>query len=61
MVDFSNLYKVNVPVTGRCEVGLAGERMEEMKEFKYLGKVLCKHGEMDGEKRKRDLCKIEVL
>ena len=26
-------------------------RMEEMKEFKYLGTVLCKHGEMEGNKR----------
>ncbi len=25
------------------------ERMEVVKEFRYLGTVLCKHGEMDGE------------
>ena len=30
-------------VVGWCEVVL-GERMEEVKEFKYLGTVLCKDG-----------------
>ncbi len=52
MVDISNPYKVSVPVAGRCEVDL-GEKMEEMKEFNYLGTVLCKHGDMDGEIRDR--------
>ncbi len=27
--------------------------MQEVKEFKYLGTELCKHGEMDGEIRER--------
>ena len=36
MVDFSNTYRVNVPGTEMCEVYLGGERMEEVKEFKYL-------------------------
>ena len=53
VVDFSNPYRVSVPVAGRCEVELGGERMEEVKEFKYLGAVLCKHGEMEGEIRER--------
>ncbi len=53
VVDFSNPYRVSVPVAGRCKVDLGGERMEEVKEFKYLGTVLCKHGEMDGEIRER--------
>ncbi len=52
MVDFSNPYRICVPVAGRCKVDL-GERMEEVKEFKYLETVLCKHGEMDGEIRER--------
>lgn len=38
MVDFRNPYRVNVPGTERYEVYLGGERMEEVKEFKYLGK-----------------------
>ena len=33
----------------RREVVLGGEKMEEVKEVKYLGTVLCKHGEMEGE------------
>ena len=37
-----------MPAVGRCEVFLGGERMEKVKEFKYLLTVLCKHGEMEG-------------
>ncbi len=44
-----------MPVAGRCEVDLGGERMEEVKEFKYLGTVLCRQGEMDGEMKEREL------
>ena len=33
MVDFNTLE--------RCEVVLGGVKMEEVKEFKYLGTVLC--------------------
>ena len=29
-----------MPEVGRCEVLLPGERIEEVKEFKYLGTVL---------------------
>ncbi len=55
-----------MPVAGRCEVDL-GERMVEVKEFKYVGTVLCKHGEMDGKVGERavkdrsvkgSLCKV---
>ena len=41
-----------MPVLGRCEVVL-GEKMEEVKEFKYLGTVVYKHREMEGEIRVR--------
>ncbi len=51
--DFNTYYRVNVPVVGRCEVVL-GERTEEVKEFKYLGTALCKHG--DKGKNKREGC-----
>ncbi len=40
MADFSNPYSVSVQVTGKCEVNLGGERMEEVKALKYLGMVL---------------------
>ncbi len=31
VVDFSNPYRVGVPVAGKCEVDLGRERMEEVK------------------------------
>ena len=52
-LQFSTPYRVNVPVAENCEIILGGEKMEVVKEFKYLGTVLCKHGEMDGEIRAR--------
>ena len=45
MVDFNTSYRMSVPAVGRCEVVL-GEKME-VKEFKYLGTVLCKHRERE--------------
>ncbi len=54
VVDFSNPYRVTVLVAD------LGKRMEEVKEFKYLGTVLCKHGEMDGKRRGRAV-KVGVL
>ena len=44
MVYFNTPNRVSVPATGRCEMVVGGEKMEEIKEFKYLGAVLCKHG-----------------
>ena len=35
----------------RCGIVLRGERMEEVNEFKYLGTIICKHGELEGEIR----------
>ncbi len=48
---FGNQYKVNVPVDERFAIAMGVERMEVVKEFKYLGTVLSKHGEMEGEVR----------
>ena len=45
--------RVSVPVDERCEVVMGGERMEAVKEFKYLGTVLRNHGEMEGEAREK--------
>lgn len=47
--SFSTPYRVRVPPVTGCKIVLGGERMEEVKEFKYLGTVLCKHDEMEGE------------
>ena len=46
-----------MPAVGRCEIVL-GEKMEEVKEFKYLGTVLCKYGEM--EREIREICEKQV-
>ncbi len=40
MVNFGDPYKVSVPVDERCEIVMGGERMEVVKEFKYLGTIL---------------------
>ena len=42
--DLSTLYRASVPVVEKCKVVL-GDRMEDMEDFKYLGTVLCKHGD----------------
>ncbi len=53
VVNFSNPYRVSVPVAGRCKVDFGRERMEEVKEFQNLGTALCKYGDMDGKTRER--------
>ncbi len=53
MVKVGNPYRVSVPVGARCEVVMGGERMEVVKEFKYLGTILSKHVEMEGEVSER--------
>ena len=53
VVDFDKLYRASVPAIGRCEVALRTEKMEGVKEFKYQGIVLCKHGEKKEEIRER--------
>ncbi len=47
MVDFGNPYRVSVPEDERCETVMGGERMEVVKETKYLGTVLSKHRKME--------------
>ncbi len=36
VVNFGILYRVSVPVDERCEIVMGGERMEVVKEFRYL-------------------------
>ena len=52
VVDLNSPYRMSVPAVG-CEVVVGGEKMEEVKELKYLGTVQCKHGGMEGEIRGR--------
>ena len=47
MVDLNTFYKVSMPAVDRCEDVLRGEKLEEVKDFKYLGTVLYKHGQME--------------
>ena len=41
MVEFSTPYRVSVQAVGRDEDVLRGERMEKVKEFKYLEIFKC--------------------
>ena len=50
--DFNTSYRIYVPALERFEV-ILGEKMEEVKEFMYLGIMLCKHGVMEEEIRER--------
>ncbi len=43
--EVNTVYRVRLPVVVRCRVMLGSEKMEEVSEFKYLGTMLCKHGE----------------
>ncbi len=42
---------VNFGKSERCEIVLRGERMNVVKELKYLGTVLSKYGKMGGDIR----------
>ena len=57
MIDFNAAYRVIMPGVERCELAL-GEEMEEVKVFQYLGTVLGKHREMEGEIR--ESCERQV-
>ncbi len=49
VVNFGNPFTASVPVDERCEIVMGGERLVVVKEFKHLGTVFSKHGEMEGE------------
>ena len=55
MADLNTPYWVSVPAVGRCVV-VQGEKMEEVKEFMYLGTMLCKNGG----RNKRERCERQV-
>ena len=61
VIDFANPYRVNEQCVYECGINLGGERLEEVKEFKYLGTVLCKHGSMEGEIRERAVKGRQVI
>ena len=47
MVNVGNPYRVSVAVDGWCGTVMGGERMEVVKQFKYLVTALSKQGEME--------------
>ncbi len=51
VVDFLCPYRVGIKCEKECKIILNGEEMEEAIEFKYLGSVICKHGDIEGETR----------
>ncbi len=53
VINFNTACRVRLPAVASCWIMLGSEEMEEVSEFKYLGTVLCKHGEMEGEIRAR--------
>ncbi len=61
VVDYRNPYRVSAPVDEICEIVIGDERMEVVKEFKYLGTVLSKHGEIEGLVRERSVKGMSVI
>lgn len=53
MCDFSLPYRLSVPAVAVYEMVVGGKRIEQVNEFNYLGTLLCKHDEMDGEIRQK--------
>ncbi len=51
VINFNTAYRVRLPAVVSCRIMLGSEKMEEVSEFKYLGTVLFKHGQMEGEIR----------
>lgn len=51
VLDFSTMCRVDVPVAVSYTIVLGGESTKRVKEFRYLGKVLCRHGDIDEEIR----------
>ncbi len=52
-IDFAKPYRVGSEAVLGCKIWLGKEKMEEVNELKYLGTILCKHGNMEGEIRER--------
>ena len=53
VIDFARPYRVSEQCVMECKIDMDGVRLEEVKEFKYLGTMLCKYGSMEGEIRER--------
>ncbi len=60
-IDLAKPYRVVSEAILGCKIWLGKERMEEVKEFKYLGTILCKHGSMEGEIREKAVKGRQVM
>ncbi len=60
-IDFAKPYRVGSEAILECKIWLGKERMEEVKEVKCLGTILCKHGSMEGEIRERAVKGRQVM
>ncbi len=63
-IDFEKPYRVGseaIHIVPGCKIWLGKEMMEEVNEFKYLGSILCKHGNMEGEIRERTVKGRQVM
>ncbi len=59
-INFAKPYRVESEAILGCKIWLQKEKMEEVNEFKYLETILCKHGSMEGEIRKRTVKSRQV-
>ena len=53
VVKFCQPYRVRMENESGCKIIMGGKCLEEVKEFKYLGTMLCKYGSMEGKVRER--------
>ncbi len=60
-IDFAKPYRVGSEAILGCKIWLGKEKMEEVKEFKYLGTILCEHGSMEAEIRERTVKGRQVM
>ena len=54
-IEFKESYSVRRPCEFNCKIEIKGEQLEEVREFKYLGSVLCKYDTMVSEIRERTM------
>ncbi|MEL7177812.1 MAG: reverse transcriptase domain-containing protein [Pseudomonadota bacterium] len=53
VIDFGRPYRIGRIQEEECYITMNGERLEEVSEFKYLGTVLSKYGDMEKEVKER--------
>ncbi len=59
-INFAKPYRVGSEAIFGCKIWLGKQKMKEVNEFKYLGTIQCKHGNMEGEIRRRTVRKRQT-